>query len=82
MHIYRSINKIKAITFDLDDTLYDNSDIVEKSEEEIVKYLQRYEGLHHLTVSELHLEKKRCRLRNERFITMLWPGEWKLLNHC
>lgn len=58
MHIYRSINKIKAITFDLDDTLYDNSDIVEKSEEEIVKYLQRYEGLHHLTVSELHLEKK------------------------
>ena len=35
MHIYRSMNTIKAITFDLDDTLYDNSDIVEKSEEEI-----------------------------------------------
>ena len=58
MHIYRSMNTIKAITFDLDDTLYDNSDIVEKSEEEIVKYLQRYEGLQHLTVSGLHLEKK------------------------
>lgn len=58
MHIYRSMNTIKAITFDLDDTLYDNSDIVEKSEEEIVKYLQRYEGLQHLTVSALHLEKK------------------------
>lgn len=64
MHIYRSINTIKAITFDLDDTLYDNCNIVEKSEEELVKTLQHYEELQYLTVADLRLEKKAILIAN------------------
>ena len=58
MHFYRSINCIKAITFDLDDTLYDNSMIVDKAEEEVIKNLQQYEPLHYLTLDLYYQEKK------------------------
>ncbi|NUF27390.1 5-amino-6-(5-phospho-D-ribitylamino)uracil phosphatase YigB [Gilliamella sp. ESL0254] len=57
MNFYRSINTIKALTFDLDDTLYDNSMIVEKAEEEMIKTLQGYEQLRTLTISEYFAEK-------------------------
>ncbi|MWP62480.1 5-amino-6-(5-phospho-D-ribitylamino)uracil phosphatase YigB [Gilliamella sp. Pas-s25] len=57
MHFYRSIHCIKAFTFDLDDTLYDNSMIVEKAEEEMVKTLQRHEQLCTLTTSDFFAEK-------------------------
>ncbi|MWN90015.1 5-amino-6-(5-phospho-D-ribitylamino)uracil phosphatase YigB [Gilliamella sp. Pra-s65] len=57
MHFYRTMNTIKALTFDLDDTLYDNSMIVEKAEEEMLKTLQSYEQLHTLTISEYLSEK-------------------------
>ncbi|NUF48798.1 5-amino-6-(5-phospho-D-ribitylamino)uracil phosphatase YigB [Gilliamella sp. ESL0250] len=57
MHFYRSIHRIKAFTFDLDDTLYDNSMIVEKAEEEMVKMLQRHEQLCTLTISDFFAEK-------------------------
>ncbi|OCG23206.1 hypothetical protein A9G11_06310 [Gilliamella sp. wkB108] len=52
MHFYRSINQIKAITFDLDDTLYDNSLIVEKAEDELIKTLQQYDQLHNITKAD------------------------------
>lgn len=58
MHFYRSINCIKAITFDLDDTLYDNSTIVDKAEEEVIKNLQQYEPLQYLTLDLYYQEKK------------------------
>jgi FMN hydrolase / 5-amino-6-(5-phospho-D-ribitylamino)uracil phosphatase len=58
MHFYRSINCIKAITFDLDDTLYDNSMIVDKAEEEMMKSLQQYEPLQDLTLALFYQEKQ------------------------
>ncbi|OCG67185.1 hypothetical protein A9G41_10995 [Gilliamella sp. Nev5-1] len=57
MHFYRSITTIKALTFDLDDTLYDNSMIVEKAEDEMINTLKCYEQLHTLTLSEYFTEK-------------------------
>ncbi|WP_085246660.1 5-amino-6-(5-phospho-D-ribitylamino)uracil phosphatase YigB [Gilliamella mensalis] len=57
MHVYRSIHRIEAFTFDLDDTLYDNSMIVEKAEEEMIKTLQCYDQLRMLTISEYSAEK-------------------------
>ncbi|KFA59360.1 hypothetical protein A9G34_00655 [Gilliamella sp. Choc4-2] len=59
MRFYRSLNAIKAMTFDLDDTLYNNSMIVERAEEEMVKILQHYDQLQHITLSDLYTEKKR-----------------------
>ncbi|MCX8660777.1 hypothetical protein J3T98_07440 [Gilliamella sp. B2772] len=57
MHFYRSIDCIKAITFDLDDTLYDNSMIVDKAEEEMIKNLQKYEQFQNLTL-DLYFQEK------------------------
>ncbi|OCG18788.1 MULTISPECIES: 5-amino-6-(5-phospho-D-ribitylamino)uracil phosphatase YigB [unclassified Gilliamella] len=57
MHFYRSMHSIKAFTFDLDDTLYDNKMIVEKAEEEMIKTLQHNEQLRNLTLSEYFAEK-------------------------
>lgn len=64
MRFYRSIHSIKAITFDLDDTLYDNSMIVERAEEELIKKLQQYEQLHHITLADFHAEKKALVVKN------------------
>lgn len=58
MRFYRSINRIQAMTFDLDDTLYDNSMIVERAEDEIIKILRQHEQLKNITLSDLHTEKQ------------------------
>lgn len=39
MLIYRNLKPIKAMTFDLDDTLYDNRPVIENVEKEMVKWL-------------------------------------------
>ncbi len=39
MQLYRGLNPIKAMTFDLDDTLYDNWPVIMKVEKEMAKWL-------------------------------------------
>lgn len=39
MHIYRNLRTIKALSFDLDDTLYDNKPVIQYVEREMVKWL-------------------------------------------
>lgn len=41
MHFYRPLAPIAAMTFDLDDTLYDNRDVIRRTEAESVRFLQR-----------------------------------------
>nr|WP_314267515.1 5-amino-6-(5-phospho-D-ribitylamino)uracil phosphatase YigB [uncultured Moellerella sp.] len=43
MHFYRPLAPIKAITFDLDDTLYDNHPVIEKTEEEVLKFVREFD---------------------------------------
>ncbi|PWC11767.1 5-amino-6-(5-phospho-D-ribitylamino)uracil phosphatase YigB [Brenneria roseae subsp. americana] len=42
MHFYRPLGQIRAITFDLDDTLYDNYEVIRRTERESVCFLQQY----------------------------------------
>ena len=42
MHFYRPLERIFAITFDLDDTLYDNRPVISRTEQESVAFLQQY----------------------------------------
>lgn len=42
MKIYRQISTIKAISFDLDDTLYDNVPIIKRAEAELITWLTQY----------------------------------------
>lgn len=42
MQIYRRINTIKALSFDLDDTLYDNHPVIRKVESEMATWLHTH----------------------------------------
>lgn len=53
MHIYRRLKQVKAISFDLDDTLYDNYPVIVRVEKEMVKWLH----LHHPVSATVPLEK-------------------------
>ncbi|OCL21500.1 5-amino-6-(5-phospho-D-ribitylamino)uracil phosphatase YigB [Gilliamella sp. wkB171] len=77
MHFYRSINSIKAITFDLDDTLYDNSTIVEKSEQEMIKTLHICPQLQDVTLADFHFEKNAVLLANPKIYhdVIIWRIE-------
>ena len=37
MRFYRPLGRISALTFDLDDTLYDNSDVIRLAEERFLQ---------------------------------------------
>ncbi|WP_347253733.1 5-amino-6-(5-phospho-D-ribitylamino)uracil phosphatase YigB [Leminorella grimontii] len=41
MRIYRPLGPIKAMTFDLDDTLYDNRPVIERTETEVIQFMQQ-----------------------------------------
>ncbi|NAW57667.1 MULTISPECIES: 5-amino-6-(5-phospho-D-ribitylamino)uracil phosphatase YigB [unclassified Vibrio] len=51
MQCYRQLNPVKAMTFDLDDTLYDNRPVIRRVEEQMVVWLHTH---HPLTASESH----------------------------
>lgn len=42
MHFYRPLRSIKAMTFDLDDTLYDNYEVIRRTQQESHAFLQAY----------------------------------------
>ena len=43
MHFYRPLSPIQAMTFDLDDTLYDNHPVIDKTEEEVLRFVREYD---------------------------------------
>ncbi|WMY97567.1 MAG: 5-amino-6-(5-phospho-D-ribitylamino)uracil phosphatase YigB [Arsenophonus sp.] len=43
MYIYRKLTPISAITFDLDDTLYDNKPVMDKTEKELLNFIRSYD---------------------------------------
>ncbi len=42
MHFYRPLGPIAALTFDLDDTLYDNGPVIQRTEQESLDFIRRY----------------------------------------
>ncbi|MGC6389275.1 5-amino-6-(5-phospho-D-ribitylamino)uracil phosphatase YigB [Ewingella sp. S1.OA.A_B6] len=42
MKFYRPLKRIEAITFDLDDTLYDNHDVIRRTDTETLKFIQGF----------------------------------------
>jgi FMN phosphatase YigB (HAD superfamily) len=56
MKYYRAIKPFKAISFDLDDTLYDNHSIIIKANQAIIEHLnQTYPELAELTEKQWSL---------------------------
>ncbi|EPR3506063.1 5-amino-6-(5-phospho-D-ribitylamino)uracil phosphatase YigB [Serratia marcescens] len=60
MHFYRPLRPLAALTFDLDDTLYDNRPVIRQTEQQSVAFLQSYHpGLNSFQSADFH------RLRQE-----------------
>lgn len=58
MYFYRSLNPIKALTFDLDDTLYDNSPFMAKAETVLMDVLKQHESLQNIQLVDFNRVKR------------------------
>lgn len=58
MIFYRSLTEIKAFTFDLDDTLYDNTTCMINAEQQMMASIQRIDGLQHSHLIEFNQIKQ------------------------
>ncbi|WP_445495429.1 5-amino-6-(5-phospho-D-ribitylamino)uracil phosphatase YigB [Photorhabdus sp. SF281] len=43
MRFYRPLAPVSAMTFDLDDTLYDNRPVLDKTEQEVLNFIRQYD---------------------------------------
>lgn len=75
MYFYRPLGRIEAITFDLDDTLYDNYEVIRRTEQESLRFLQNYHpGLRAFTSEGLRQLRQECWRKSRRFITTSRTG--------
>lgn len=58
MHFYRPLGQISALTFDLDDTLYDNRQVILRTMQESLAFVQRY---HHSLKDFTSTDFEQCR---------------------
>lgn len=58
MHFYRAMQPVQALTFDLDDTLYDNVPCMAKTEDEFMTCLQQHDGLQDFQFAEFEQFKQ------------------------
>lgn len=64
MHFYRPLRPFFALTFDLDDTLYDNRPVIDRTERESAAFLQQYHpALKHLDAG--YFQRIRADLRRQ-----------------
>ena len=77
MKFYRPLKPFKAISFDLDDTLYDNRPIIKKAEVDFIIYLNKtYSELSELTAHQWNLYKKH--LANEFPALVEDVSQWRV----
>lgn len=58
MRFYRSLQPFKLISFDLDDTLYDNHKVIIQAEQQFLLALRQWANLPHLTSDMWHRHKQ------------------------
>lgn len=59
MHFYRTLTPIAAMTFDLDDTLYDNVPVMDRTEKETLTFIRHYDmRFNDFTAQDVNAYKK------------------------
>ncbi|RKS87661.1 putative hydrolase of the HAD superfamily [Orbus hercynius] len=58
MHVYRSLNPIKALTFDLDDTLYDNGPYLAQAVDQMMAAITQVDGLNNVQLAQYNQVKQ------------------------
>ncbi|HIH4848618.1 TPA: 5-amino-6-(5-phospho-D-ribitylamino)uracil phosphatase YigB [Morganella morganii] len=79
MRFYRPLSPVRAMTFDLDDTLYDNRPVMDKTEEEVIAFIRQYDP----RFSELpadYINVFRDRIRRQQPEIFHDVSRWRLLS--
>lgn len=64
MHFYRPLGQIAALTFDLDDTLYDNHPVILRTTQESLAFVQNYHPkLSAFTALDFHRSREALRVK-------------------
>lgn len=81
MHFYRPLTRIAAITFDLDDTLYDNRPVIARTEQESVRFLQQYHpSLREFTSADYHHLRAELRAEDPEIYHDVTQWRWQAIH--
>lgn len=77
MHFYRALGPVAALTFDLDDTLYDNRPVIQRTEQESLAFLRdNYEPLSHFGPDEWKTLRAELRARDPEIYHDVTRWRW------
>lgn len=77
MHYYRALPCIAAMTFDLDDTLYDNRPVIERTEQQSLAFLQHYHpALRELQTADLWQVRQQLRVEQPEIYHDVTQWRW------
>lgn len=81
MHFYRSLRPLAAITFDLDDTLYDNRPVIKQTEQQSVAFLQNYHpGLSCFQSADFHRLRQELREQDPEIYHDVTQWRWRAIH--
>lgn len=78
MHFYRPLGPLRALTFDLDDTLYDNRPVIQRTEQQATAFLQAYHpALASIQRQDLQQWRQRLRQREPEIYHDVTQWRWR-----
>ncbi|WON77113.1 5-amino-6-(5-phospho-D-ribitylamino)uracil phosphatase YigB [Serratia sp. UGAL515B_01] len=81
MHFYRPLRPLAAMTFDLDDTLYDNRPVIKQTEQQSVAFLQNYHpGLSHFQSTDFHRLRQELREQEPEIYHDVTQWRWRAIH--
>ncbi|AHG20435.1 flavin mononucleotide phosphatase [Chania multitudinisentens RB-25] len=81
MHFYRPLRPLVALTFDLDDTLYDNRPVIAQTEQQSVAFLQNYHpGLSHFQPADFHRLRQELREQDPEIYHDVTQWRWRAVH--
>lgn len=78
MYFYRPLKPLRALTFDLDDTLYDNQPVIARTEQILIQFLKKYHPkLYNLDKSNYHYLRYKLRQREPEIYHDVSYWRWR-----
>ncbi|PVZ86401.1 5-amino-6-(5-phospho-D-ribitylamino)uracil phosphatase YigB [Serratia sp. S1B] len=81
MHFYRPLRPLAALTFDLDDTLYDNRPVIQQAEQQSIAFLQNYHpGLSHFQSVDFYRLRQELREQDPEIYHDVTQWRWRAVH--
>lgn len=81
MRFYRPLRPLAALTFDLDDTLYDNRPVIKQAEQQSIAFLQHYHpGLSHFQSVDFYRLRQELREQDPEIYHDVTQWRWRAVH--